>query len=57
LGNFDPITFFNTPTMLANFIPLFDFKNGAFIMIVVFGLVIAGLVGAVWLMMNQKPKK
>ncbi|MFN3908920.1 MAG: hypothetical protein ACK4JX_07805 [Flavobacterium sp.] len=43
--------------MLANFIPLFDFKNGAFIMIVVFGLVIAGLVGAVWLMMNQKPKK
>ena len=43
--------------MIHNFIPLFDFKNGAFIMIVVFSLVIIGLVGAVLLMMNQKKKK
>lgn len=39
------------------FIPLFDFNNGAFIMIVIFGLVILGLVGVVLLMMNSDKNK
>lgn len=39
------------------FIPLFNFNNGAFIMIVIFGLVILGLVGVVLLMMNSGKKK
>ena len=38
-------------------IPLFNFGNGAFIMIVVFSLVILGLVGAVFLLMNTDKKK
>lgn len=38
-------------------IPLFDFNNGAFIMIGVFALVIIGLLGAVMFMMNTDKKK
>lgn len=39
------------------FIPLFNYSNGAFIMVVVFTLVIVGLVGAVMFMMNTDKKK
>ena len=38
-------------------IPLFNFGNGAFIMVVVFSLVILGLVGAVYLLMSTDKKK
>ncbi len=38
-------------------IPLYNFSNGAFIMIVVFGLVIIGLIAGVYLMMNNDKKK
>lgn len=43
--------------MKYNILPLFDFTNGAFIMIVVFSLVILGLIGAVYLLMNTDKKK
>ncbi|MGV7105132.1 hypothetical protein [Flavobacterium sp. U410] len=43
--------------MKSLFLPLFNFNNGAFIMIVVFALVILGLVGAVMMMMNSDKKK
>ncbi|MFV5693274.1 hypothetical protein ACM55K_14710 [Flavobacterium sp. LT1R49] len=36
---------------------LFSWDNGSFIMIVVFGLVIIGLVAAVLIMMNSDEKK
>lgn len=39
------------------FISLFDFNNGAFIMIGVFALVIIGIIGAVMFMMNTDKKK
>ncbi len=39
------------------FLPLFDFNNGAFIMIGIFSLVILGLVGAVMFLMNTDKKK
>lgn len=38
-------------------LPLYNFTNGAFIMIVVFGLVIVGLIAGVYLMMNSDKKK
>lgn len=38
-------------------IPLYSWDNGAFIMIGVFALVIFGLVGIVFMMMNSKNKK
>lgn len=38
-------------------LPLFDFANGAFMMIGIFTLVILGLVGAVMMMMNSDKKK
>lgn len=38
-------------------LPLYNFTNGAFIMIVVFGLVIIGLIAGVYLMMNSDKKK
>lgn len=38
-------------------IALYNWQNGAFIMTVVFGLVILGLVAAVILMMNADKKK
>ncbi|MDI1316631.1 hypothetical protein [Flavobacterium sp.] len=38
-------------------IAAYSWGNGAFIMIVIFGLVIAALIGAVLLMMNSKDKK
>lgn len=38
-------------------LPLYSWNNGAFIMIVIFALVIIGLVGAVFLMMNNDTKK
>jgi hypothetical protein len=38
-------------------IPLYSWGNGAFIMIAVFGLVIVGLVVAVFVMMNSDKKK
>lgn len=38
-------------------IPLFNFGNGAFIMIVIFGLVILGLIAAVFFLMNTDKKK
>lgn len=43
--------------MKSLILPLFDFTNGAFIMIGVFLLVILGLVGAVMMMMNSDKKK
>ena len=39
------------------FFPLFNFNNGAFIMIGIFSLVTLGLVGAVMFMMNTDKKK
>ena len=38
-------------------IPLYSWSNGAFIMIIVFALVIIGLVGAVFFLMNTDKKK
>ncbi|WP_298223200.1 hypothetical protein [Flavobacterium sp.] len=38
-------------------LPLYSWENGSFIMIVVFGLVIVAIVGAVLLMMNSGNKK
>lgn len=38
-------------------LPLFNWGNGAFIMVVIFTLVILGLVGAVFLLMNTDKKK
>ena len=38
-------------------IPLYSWDNGAFIMIVVFALVIIGLVGAIFLMMGSNKNK
>ncbi len=38
-------------------IPLYNYTNGAFIMIVIFGLVIVGLIAGVYLMMNNDKKK
>jgi hypothetical protein len=37
-------------------ISLYSWENGSFIMIVVFGLVIIGIIGAVLLMMNSGKK-
>ena len=36
---------------------LFTMDNGTFIMVVIFGLVIVGLVAAVFIMMNSDKKK
>ncbi|WP_255673702.1 hypothetical protein [Flavobacterium galactosidilyticum] len=36
---------------------LFTMDNGTFIMVIVFGLVIVGLVAAVFIMMNSDKKK
>ena len=36
---------------------LFSWDNGTFIMVVVFGLVIVGIVSAVFIMMNSDRKK
>ncbi|WP_339886697.1 hypothetical protein [uncultured Flavobacterium sp.] len=38
-------------------LPLVNWGNGAFIMIVIFTLVILGLVGVVFLLMNTDKKK
>lgn len=38
-------------------IPLYSWENGSFIMIVIFGLVILALVGAVLIMLNSGKKK
>ncbi|CAM3534443.1 hypothetical protein FLGE108171_01960 [Flavobacterium gelidilacus] len=38
-------------------LPLVNWGNGAFIMIVIFSLVILGLVGVVFLLMNTDKKK
>jgi hypothetical protein len=43
--------------MNAVFISLFNFSNGAFVMTIVFLLVIIGLVGAVLFLMNTDKKK
>lgn len=43
--------------MKSLIIPLFDFANGAFMMIGIFALVILGLVGAVMMLMNSDKKK
>ncbi|WP_339610410.1 hypothetical protein [uncultured Planktosalinus sp.] len=37
-------------------ISLYSWKNGAFIMTIIFGLVIIGLVAGVYLMMNNDKK-
>lgn len=43
---------------MKNYIlPLYSWGNGAFIMIIIFSLVILGLVGAVYLLMNTDKKK
>ena len=44
-------------TMKNLILPLYSWGNGAFIMIIVFGLVILGLIGAVMFMMNSDKKK
>ncbi|MFH6971116.1 hypothetical protein [Flavobacterium petrolei] len=36
---------------------LFSWDNGTFIMVVVFGLVIVGIISAVFIMMNSDRKK
>jgi hypothetical protein len=38
-------------------LPLYSWGNGAFIMIVVFSIVILGIVGGVMLLMNTDKKK
>ncbi len=43
--------------MTKIFTPLFDFNNGAFIMIGIFALVIIGLIAGVMLLMNGDKKK
>lgn len=43
--------------ILLNKIPLFNYENGAFIMTVIFGLVILGLLAGVYLMMKNDKKK
>jgi hypothetical protein len=43
--------------MINLVVPLYSWGNGAFIMIVIFLLVILGLVGAVMFMMNTDKKK
>ncbi|WP_395632747.1 hypothetical protein [Flavobacterium sp.] len=43
--------------MTSQNISLYSWDNGAFIMVGVFALVIVGLVGAIFLMMNSKNKK
>lgn len=37
-------------------LPLYSWENGAFIMIIVFGLVIAGLIGIIMLQINSSKK-
>jgi len=44
-------------TMKKLFISLVNWNNGAFIMIVIFSLVILGLVGIVFFLMNTDKKK
>ena len=44
-------------TMANLLLPLYSWGNGAFIMVAVFGLVIAGLIGAVMFLMNSDKKK
>ncbi|WP_395061581.1 hypothetical protein [Flavobacterium sp.] len=39
------------------FLPLYSWNNGAFIMIVIFALVIIGLIGALFLMMGSGKNK
>ncbi|MCZ8145468.1 hypothetical protein [Flavobacterium sp.] len=43
--------------MLNRILPLYSWDNGAFVMIVLFGLVIIGLVGAVMLMASGAKNK
>lgn len=38
-------------------IPLYSWENGAFIMTVIFGLVIIGIIAGVYLMMNNDKSK
>jgi hypothetical protein len=38
-------------------LPLYSWDNGAFIMVFIFGLVILGLIGVVYLLMNTDKKK
>lgn len=38
-------------------IPLYSWENGAFIMTIIFGLVIIGLIAGVYLMMYNDKKK
>tara|TARA_R110002072_G_scaffold72354_1_gene173003 strand:+ start:24827 stop:25033 length:207 start_codon:yes stop_codon:yes gene_type:complete len=51
------ICFLNSESMTQLTIPLYNYTNGAFIMIVIFGLVIVGLIAGVYLMMNNDKKK
>jgi hypothetical protein len=43
--------------MLNRILPLYSWDNGAFVMIVIFGLVILGLVGAVMIMASSSKNK
>lgn len=43
--------------MIADKIALFNYENGAFIMTVIFAIVIIGLVAGVYLMMKNDEKK
>ncbi len=43
--------------MIVNKIALYSWENGAFIMTIIFGLVIAAIIGAVYLMMKNDQKK
>lgn len=43
--------------MKYTILPLFNYTNGAFIMIIIFGLVVTGLIGAIFLLMKTDKKK
>jgi ABC-type multidrug transport system permease subunit len=43
--------------MIFNKIALYSWENGAFIMTVIFGVVIVAIVGAVYIMMKNDQKK
>jgi ABC-type multidrug transport system permease subunit len=43
--------------MLLFPLPLYSWENGAFIMTVIFGIVIAAIIGAVYMMMKNDQNK
>jgi len=59
LADFKIDTFIIVKTihMLLLTLPLYSWENGAFIMTVIFGLVIIGIIAGVYLMMNNDSSK